>query len=210
VRSRVLREGNVLRCETTRPDPSRGQYDDDLAIDNVVAFFKTRRVQGASTLPKKPNDPAGSVDLMDPCDLYADWADIAGTSEQLDGLQDLADAIFEQWGLEGVTVVFGDVDGDDYGEYDPSTNTITIDLDGLTDPNEAIDTVFHESIHALHDQWGFSVEETVAMHESIEVDADFLTNELLADCVSTDPAESGATATIPDIPGTINIVGDPP
>ena len=147
---------------------------------------------------------------MDPCDLYADWADIAGTSEQLDGLQDLADSIFEAWGLDGVTVVFGDVDGDDFGEYDPNTKTITIDLDGLTDPEEAIDTVFHESMHALHDQWGFSDEEMEAMHESIEVDADFLTDELLADCVSTDPAESGTTATIPDIPGTINIVGDPP
>jgi Zn-dependent membrane protease YugP len=147
---------------------------------------------------------------MDPCDLYADWTDIAGTSEQLDGLQDLADSIAEAWGLEGVTVEFGDVDGDDFGEYDPNTDTITIDLDGLTDPHEAIDTVFHESTHALHDQWGFSEDEMEAMHENIEVDADFLTDELLADCVSTDPAESGATATIPDIPGTIDIVGDGP
>ena len=63
-------------------------------------------------------------------------------------------------------------------------------------------------MHALHDQWGFSGDEMEAMHGSIEANADFLTDELLADCVSTDPAESGATATIPDIPGTINIVGD--
>lgn len=147
---------------------------------------------------------------MDPCDLYANWADIAGTSEQLDGLRDLADSIAETWGLEGVTVVFGDLDGKAFGRYDPNTKTITIDVDGLTDADESIDTVFHESMHALHDQWGFSGEEMEAMHEFIEPDADFLTHDLLADCVSADPAESGATATIPEIPGTITIVGTPP
>lgn len=144
---------------------------------------------------------------MDACELYESWDQIAGTSEQLDGLQELADGIADAWGLEGVTVEFGEVDSDDFGQYDPDTNTITIDLDGISDPDEAFDTVFHESMHASHDQWGLSEAMQEDLHDSLGADAGYLADELVADCVSSDLVESGATTDIPNFPGTIEISG---
>ncbi|MFB9534565.1 hypothetical protein [Nonomuraea roseola] len=147
------------------------------------------------------------MDVMDPCELYENWDQMAETSEILDGLQDLANEIVGAWGLEGVTVVIDEVPGNSFGEYDPNTNVITIDPDHLSEADEAFDTVFHEAIHAVHDQWGFSAEEVEALHEFTAADAAHLAKELVEDCKSTDPVES-APPDIPDIPGGFGLEGE--
>lgn len=148
---------------------------------------------------------------MDPCELYENWDQMAETGDVRDALRDLLDEIADVWGLEGVKLAFDDLPDVPgritYGEYDPNTNTITIDDGHLSEKDETLDTMFHESMHALHDQWGISEEDVADLHGSVEENAGKLKDELIEDCVSTDPPESGVGGKIPDIPGDIEITG---
>lgn len=98
-------------------------------------------------------DPSEVDSSQDVRDGWDDWS----YSERTEALDQLANETLDQYGYDDdVDVDTGDAGDGNWGIYDPDDGSITMDPSQIEDPNpeEAIDTVNHETVHAMNDQDG--------------------------------------------------------
>lgn len=138
--------------------------------------------------------------MTNPCELYADWGDIAGTDESFDGMTDLVKDLLDHWGFNPVDVVLEELD-DEACVYDLERKAIIFDPDELagSSNDDAFDCAIHETVHAAQHQSGFDLGGFFPELEAQAL-ASGLVSELLASCTSEEVPESGAGANLPDNP----------
>jgi hypothetical protein len=97
--------------------------------------------------------------MPDLCDVQDDWKD-ATNDERLEMLRDIVEEKMREDGFDPVNVERYVAADDAVAIWDANTNTIYVDEErtlGQNDFGEAVDTAYHEAIHAERDQvWGGS------------------------------------------------------
>ena len=92
--------------------------------------------------------------LIDPCDdilLDLHW-DKLSDDEHAEMIGDWMKGLLADWGLEGVSIEFGETTEGESGEYNPDTNTITLDPELLGgDPEYWMYVAAHEVGHAIQE-----------------------------------------------------------
>jgi putative neutral zinc metallopeptidase len=96
------------------------------------------------------------MSLIDPCsDILMDLSwDETSDDEKEARIRDWVDQLLEDWGVEGVSVQFGEPTDGAPGDYDFEEKTITLDpnlLDG--DTQHLMDVAAHEVGHAIQDDY---------------------------------------------------------
>jgi hypothetical protein len=93
-------------------------------------------------------DPREVDSAQDVRDGWDEWS----YGERADALDALANANLDRYGYDGANVRIGDIDTS--GSYDDGEITIDDDLLVDSDPDSAIHSTDHETIHAMNDQDG--------------------------------------------------------
>lgn len=90
--------------------------------------------------------------LIDPCDdilLDLQW-DKLSDDEHAEMIEDWMEGLLADWGLEEVSIEFGKSTEGTAGDYDPNSNTITLDPQMLGgDPMDWFEVAAHEVGHAI-------------------------------------------------------------
>ena len=130
-----LESGEVQNPLEVEPPPETNEYTGGEYTD----FNKTMSKDGVleSTDPAVESQEIGS------------WNDMSLDDQKL-AMNDLANDVIADTGMKNPPeVVFsGDMDDNNYGGYNPETNTIEINENMLDDGPEAADTIAHEMWHA--------------------------------------------------------------
>lgn len=129
---------------------------------------------------------------MDSCDVYQGWHD-AGF-DRFGALEEMLSDALGEWGFDDVTYVNGPGPvGGRPAEYDDGTIYLDMDdpayADAYAEPEDAMAHAYHEAMHAMFDQAGFSTRD---MAEEFEVG--FLgsraADEALDGCTCSEPVSS--------------------
>jgi len=116
----------------------------------------------------------------DPDLQYSQWKELSA-EERLDNLQELEGEVAQIARRDEVPVLMDDLGDYTYGQYDPSTNSITIHEDLIESDSwdayiETMDTIFHEGRHAyqFYNLYEEEVEPNAQMVDAWRVNIDVL------------------------------------